>query len=124
MRFTDLLLATFALRAAASSFKVRGDEPDPSDDDQEPSDDDGYGGHHDDHDWPISKAPHFFNLKVDEKCEPDEPKDSCPFDNYAIRLERGIVIATPYNKWWDPKLATFFVDDDTQCYTVRCMSYT
>ncbi|PVI08384.1 hypothetical protein DM02DRAFT_665738 [Periconia macrospinosa] len=37
---------------------------------------------------------------------------------YAIRLEKGIVVATPYKKWYDPKLATMFVDEDTQLYTV------
>ncbi|CAI6339771.1 unnamed protein product [Periconia digitata] len=42
----------------------------------------------------------------------------CPLAGYAIRLENGIVVATPYQKWYDPKLATFFVDDDTQLYTV------
>jgi hypothetical protein len=71
---------------------------------------------------PKSKSPEFFNLRVDEKCDvtgdvPEAPAD-CPFNGYAIRLEGGIFIATPYNKWWDPKLPTFFVDDDTQLYTV------
>ena len=45
-------------------------------------------------------------------------KSQCPFDSYAIRLEKGILVATPYNKWWDPKLPTFFVDDDSKLYTV------
>lgn len=72
---------------------------------------------------PKSKSPEFFNLRVDEKCNvvdgvTEAPAD-CPFNGYAIRLEGGIFIATPYNKWWDPKLPTFFVDDDTQLYTVR-----
>lgn len=73
---------------------------------------------------PKTSHPEFFSLKVDEKCTGDEDPDdvdatsSCYFENYAIRLERGIVIATPYNKWWDPKLPIFFVDDDTKLYTV------
>ena len=71
---------------------------------------------------PKSKSPEFFNLRVDEKCNVvngvTEAAADCPFNGYAIRLEGGIFIATPYNKWWDPKLPTFFVDDDTQLYTV------
>lgn len=71
---------------------------------------------------PKSKSPEFFNLRVDEKCNVVdgviEDAADCPFNGYAIRLEGGIFIATPYNKWWDPKLPTFFVDDDTQLYTV------
>jgi hypothetical protein len=73
---------------------------------------------------PKSKSPEFFNLRVDEKCNVvdgvTEAAADCPFNGYAIRLEGGIFIATPYNKWWDPKLPTFFADDDTQLYTVRC----
>jgi hypothetical protein len=67
---------------------------------------------------PKTQSPEFFSLKVDEKCDAGEAESKCPFAGYAIRLEDGIVIATPYNKWWDPKLPIFFVDDDTQCYTV------
>ncbi|KAJ4375667.1 hypothetical protein N0V86_007200 [Didymella sp. IMI 355093] len=67
---------------------------------------------------PKSKSPEFFNLRVDEKCTTGEAATDCPFNGYAIRLEGGMFIATPYNKWWDPKLPTFFVDDDTQLYTV------
>ncbi len=67
---------------------------------------------------PKSKSPEFFNLRVDEKCDVGQGPETCPFNGYAIRLEGGIFIATPYNKWWDPKLPTFFVDDDTQLYTV------
>ncbi|KAF1357780.1 hypothetical protein EJ07DRAFT_76183, partial [Lizonia empirigonia] len=71
---------------------------------------------------PKTKTPEFFNLRVDEKCTvtngvPETAAD-CPFNGYAIRLEGGIFIATPYNNWYDPKLPTFFVDDDTQLYTV------
>jgi hypothetical protein len=67
---------------------------------------------------PKTHSPEFFSLKVDDKCEAGEAESKCPFAGYAIRLENNIVIATPYNKWWDPKLPIFFVDDDTQCYTV------
>ncbi|KAH6643167.1 hypothetical protein C7974DRAFT_421330 [Boeremia exigua] len=67
---------------------------------------------------PKSKSPEFFNLRIDEKCDVGQLPSACPFNGYAIRLEGGIFIATPYNKWWDPKLPTFFVDDDTQLYTV------
>ncbi|KAG9200149.1 hypothetical protein G6514_007503 [Epicoccum nigrum] len=67
---------------------------------------------------PKSKSPEFFNLRIDEACAAGEAPTDCPFNGYAIRLEGGIFIATPYNKWWDPKLPTFFVDDDTQLYTV------
>ncbi|KAH7112534.1 hypothetical protein B0J11DRAFT_186367 [Dendryphion nanum] len=40
------------------------------------------------------------------------------FAGYAVRLDKGVAIATPYKKWYDPPLPTFFVDDDTQMYTV------
>jgi hypothetical protein len=69
---------------------------------------------------PKSKSPEFFNLRIDDACAAGEDPLDCPFNGYAIRLEGGIFIATPYNKWWDPKLPTFFADDDTQLYTVRC----
>lgn len=70
---------------------------------------------------PQTTQPHFFNLRVNDRCDLEEgetQRAQCPFDSYAIRLEKGILVATPYNRWWDPKLATFFVDDDTQMYTV------
>ncbi|KAI8933597.1 hypothetical protein NX059_009327 [Plenodomus lindquistii] len=68
---------------------------------------------------PKTSHPEFFSLRVDEACdEGEDPTIDCRFDNYAIRLEQGIVIATPYNKWWDPKLPIMFVDDDTELYTV------
>lgn len=69
---------------------------------------------------PKSKSPEFFNLRIDDACAAGQEPLDCPFNGYAIRLEGGIFIATPYNKWWDPKLPTFFADDDTQLYTVRC----
>lgn len=105
--------------------------------------DDGHGGMDGHKPWrPKTHEPHFFNLYVNDKCHRPEDSDYdinsdppadvyadpialanmkknyCPLEGYAIRLEHGNVIATPYNKWWDPKLPTFFVDDDTQCYTV------
>ncbi|CBX97888.1 predicted protein [Plenodomus lingam JN3] len=63
------------------------------------------------HAWrPKTSHPEFFSVRVDEQCDDGEdPATECQFDNYAIRLEQGIVIATPYNKWWDPKLPIFFV---------------
>jgi len=67
---------------------------------------------------PKSKDPQFFNLRVDDKCSEGEAASACPFAGYAIRLQGGNAIATPYNKWWDPKLPMLFVDDDTKCYTV------
>jgi hypothetical protein len=67
---------------------------------------------------PKTHNPEFFSLKVDDRCDGSPTDKNCPFQGYAIRLEDGIVIATPYNKWWDPKLPIFLVDDDTQCYTV------
>jgi hypothetical protein len=67
---------------------------------------------------PKTQTPQFFSLKVDDQCKQGEAASACPFSGYAIRLEDGIVIATPYNRWWDPKLPIFIVDDDTQCYTV------
>ena len=81
-------------------------------------DDRGKGWH------PKTRQPHFFNLRVNDRCDPwhrpypETKKSQCPFDSYAIRLEKGILVATPYTKWWDPKLPTFFVDDDSQLYTV------
>lgn len=68
---------------------------------------------------PKTSHPEFFSLRVDEACaEGDDPVNDCPFDNYAIRLEQGIVIATPYNRFFDNRLPIFFVDDDTELYTV------
>jgi hypothetical protein len=73
---------------------------------------------------PHTKEPHFFNLRINDRCDafasptPETQKSQCPFDSYAVRLEKGILVATPYNKWYDPKLPTFFVDDDTCLYTV------
>lgn len=71
---------------------------------------------------PKTEHPEFFSLLVDEKCDNNDYNEYdtsyCTFENYAIRLEKGIVVATPYNKWWDSKLPIFFVDDDTQMYTV------
>ncbi|KAH7086532.1 hypothetical protein FB567DRAFT_550017 [Paraphoma chrysanthemicola] len=70
---------------------------------------------------PKTHHPEFFSLKVDlpDDCpETIVAGSACSLGGYAIRLEGGIVIATKYNKWWDPKLPIFFVDDDTQAYTV------
>ena len=83
-----------------------------------------------DGDWkPKTKNPHFFSLFVDDptctySSAPPYGQSSgttpdCTFEGYAIRLDKGRVIATPYNKWWDPSLPVLFVDDDTQFYTVR-----
>jgi hypothetical protein len=72
---------------------------------------------------PKTYHPEFFSLKVDDKCQPGEDPSSCPFAGYAIRLQGGNVIATPYNKWWDAKLPIFFVDDDTKCYTVSSFPF-
>jgi len=76
---------------------------------------------------PITTNPSFFNLKVDcggrdndiPPTIPVIPGESlCPLEEYGIRLEDGDVVATPYERWYDPKVATFFVDDDTALYTV------
>jgi hypothetical protein len=74
---------------------------------------------------PKTHHPEFFSLKVDQdvRCTSLDPliraqADTCDIAGFAIRLEKGVVIATEYNKWWDPKLPIFFVDDDTQTYTV------
>ncbi|OAK97635.1 hypothetical protein IQ06DRAFT_357905 [Phaeosphaeriaceae sp. SRC1lsM3a] len=67
---------------------------------------------------PKTHNPEFFSIRVDQKCKPGQLPADCPFQGYGLRLEDGIVIATPYNKWWDPKLPIFLVDSDTQCYTV------
>ncbi|KAI2481189.1 hypothetical protein Ptr902_06984 [Pyrenophora tritici-repentis] len=80
---------------------------------------------------PKTNHPEFFSLRVDipAGCSPDATTGSdnnfgdgdaadCTLVNYAIRLENGIAIATPYNQWWDPKLPIMFVDDDTKLYTV------
>jgi hypothetical protein len=111
----------WALLGLAGALTI--DRRDPQD--EEPSSDASEEGEEDDADtWkPKTKDPHFFNLKIDDACHPyaDPPQTDpadCQFEDFAIRLEKGIVIATPYNKWWDPKLPTFFVDDDTQLYTV------
>ncbi|KAF2033194.1 hypothetical protein EK21DRAFT_59402, partial [Setomelanomma holmii] len=79
---------------------------------------------------PRTHHPEFFSLKVDQS--PDctstdvtirQQTDACEIGGFAIRQENGIVIATPYNKWWDPKLPIFFVDDDTQAYTKPLQLY-
>jgi hypothetical protein len=67
---------------------------------------------------PKTTNPQFFSLKVDDLCKTGEAATACPFSGYAIRLWDSKVIATPYNRWWDPKLPIFFVDDDTKAYTV------
>jgi hypothetical protein len=73
---------------------------------------------------PKSRDPQFFNLRIDDQCIIDPTTGlaqlpaTCPFNGYAIRLEGGNFVATPYNKFYDPKLPTFFVDDDTSLYTV------
>jgi hypothetical protein len=81
---------------------------------------------------PKTEHPEFFSLRLDydTRCNaantgpeavaidyPDGPPD-CSMQNMAIRLSGGYVIATPYDKWFDPKLPMFFVDDDTKTYTV------
>jgi hypothetical protein len=117
MRFNEIVLAAFALNTAASTLERRAD----SSSDASP-DDSNIGS--DDEGWhPVSKTPHFFNVKIDEACAANEAPSLCPFANFALRLEKGIALATPYNKWWDPKLPTFFVDDDTQIYTVCPLSW-
>jgi len=69
------------------------------------------------------KSSEFFNLKVDQECgtnddgNEEEPRD-CRFDQYAIKLQDGIVIAERYNKWYEEKLPVFFVDSTIECYTV------
>jgi hypothetical protein len=72
---------------------------------------------------PKTHTPEFFSLKVDDLCKQGEDPNDCNFSGMAIRLEDGIVVATPYNRWWDPKLPIFFVDDDTQAYTVSLMKF-
>lgn len=119
MKFTLFLPSLLAL--ADASAIVRRDDPVPSLDTPQFK----------------TKEPHFFHLKVDDSCKfskrqeeglneakllpPQGNQWKCPLAGYAIRLENGIVVATPYQKWYDPKLATFFVDDDTQLYTVRIL---
>jgi hypothetical protein len=68
---------------------------------------------------PDTRNSQFFSLRVDDDSWEGEVPHKRPLAGYAIRLEDGIVIATPYSKWWDPKLPIFFVDESTQCYTVR-----
>jgi hypothetical protein len=85
-------------RRASEALAARGDQP-----------------------WhPLTKSPAFFNLKVNDRCDEytTPPITNCPMEGYGIRLAGGNVMATPYDRWWDPTLATFFVDDDTTMYTV------
>lgn len=70
------------------------------------------------------KTSEFFNLKVDDECKEDENPDDCQFDGYAIKLGGGIVYAESYNKWYEEKLITFFVDSDTEAYTVSQANFT
>jgi hypothetical protein len=109
----NLWLGAFIGLASASAL-VRRDPQTNGDDD--PSD---YsGGSVDSSGWkPKTHHPEFFSLRVDESCD-DRKRQNCELSNFGIRLEDGIVIATPYNKWWSAKLPIFFVDDDTQAYTV------
>ncbi|KAL5117288.1 hypothetical protein ACEQ8H_004847 [Pleosporales sp. CAS-2024a] len=66
---------------------------------------------------PETKNPHFFTIRVDEKCTAGQWASACPFAGYAIRLLNEKAVATPYNQWWDPKLPMFFVDSNTKTYT-------
>jgi hypothetical protein len=78
---------------------------------------------------PKTDHPEFFShrIDIDPKCDDDgnyaiDPNDdttpNCTLLNMAIRLKKGYVIASEYNKWWSAKLPIFFVDDDTNLYTV------
>lgn len=72
-------------------------------------------------DWrPKTHNPVFSSLKVDESYN-DRKREHCKLSNHGIRLEDGIAIATPYNKWWSAHLPIFFVDDDTQACTVSAV---
>jgi hypothetical protein len=112
MRFNEILLAAFALNTAASTLKRRADSASDQSPDVSPvqSDEDGWR--------PFSRTPDFFSVKIDEACAVNEDPTLCPFNNYALRLEKGVAVASPYNRWFDPRLPTFFVDGDTQLYTV------
>ncbi|KAF1971689.1 hypothetical protein BU23DRAFT_600220 [Bimuria novae-zelandiae CBS 107.79] len=52
-------------------------------------DDHGEGWH------PKTRQPHLFNLRANDRCDrwhkpfPETKKSQCPFDSYAIRLEKG-----------------------------------
>lgn len=131
MRAAVLFLSCLVGSATATAI-VRRDYPDldtatynadPNDEDNSDStEDDSHGGDDYAQHWrPKTHSPHFFQILVDDRCDPsanEVPPDDCPFEGYAIRLQHGIVIATPYDRWSDPPLPTFFVDDDTQMYTV------
>lgn len=73
---------------------------------------------------PKTDHPEFFNIRVDPnpECSADYngtvTDPDCTFNNYAVRLLDGKLVATPYNDWYDPQLPIFFVDDDTKLYTV------
>jgi hypothetical protein len=67
---------------------------------------------------PKGKKAEFFSIKFDDDLGDELEGGRCQFDGFAIRLDGGIVIAEEYNKWYDDKLPIFFVDDDTQAYTV------
>lgn len=67
---------------------------------------------------PKTDNPSFFSLAVDAAACADGTAAGTDGCGLYIRLLNGKVIATPYNKWWDPKLPIFFVDDDTKVYTV------
>ena len=69
---------------------------------------------------PKTKDPRFFNLQVDDLCSfPNNGPPPCPLASYAIRLVKGEVIATAYHQGYDGALPMFFVDDDSQIYSVR-----
>jgi hypothetical protein len=71
---------------------------------------------------PKTRYPKFFTLKPDVGCTQNEKYNGgCPpLSEYGIRLSEGMVIATPYNRWRnkDDPLDIFFVDSDTQAYSV------
>ena len=110
--------------APKADYAPKGDYPEQQDSYKAPEYDQGYKPKKP---WkPKTHHPEFFSLKVDQdiRCTSLDPlileqADTCDIAGFAIRLEKGVVIATEYNKWWDPKLPIFFVDDDTQAYTVR-----
>lgn len=70
---------------------------------------------------PMTNSPSFFSLEVDApQCAAGDVAVAadCPYGNLFVRLTNGEVIVTPYNKFFDPKLPIFFVDDDSKLYTV------
>lgn len=123
MRAVIITISTVLRLAAAHAIEPR-DPPHHTND--EHSDDEHHGLQH----WP--HKPHkidFFNLAVDDRCDPyasESYPPGCLFEGYSIKLLGGSVLAVPNDDLNDhkggklrfPKTPVFWVNSKTELYTV------